>query len=137
MLNSLTIKGFRCFREFHVEPLARVNLFVGKNNSGKTSLLEAAELLAIGGVEGLVRSAVRRDERVLPKPEPGEEFFREHTIDPAHLFFGHRFRVGSSFRICGSLQKRAYTSYDFAFRRRASAASVDGGSEPTGQLPGG
>lgn len=99
MLNSLTVKGFRCFRELHVEPLTRVNLFVGKNNSGKTSLLEAAELLAVGGIEGLVRSAVRRDERVLPKLEPGEEFFREHTIDPSHLFFGHRLKVGNSFKI--------------------------------------
>lgn len=99
MLNSLTIKGFRCFQEVHVKPLTRVNLFVGKNNSGKTSLLEAVELLAIGGIEGLVRSAVRRDERILPKLEPGEEFFREHTIDPAHLFFEHRLKIGNSFRI--------------------------------------
>jgi putative AbiEii toxin of type IV toxin-antitoxin system/AAA ATPase-like protein len=99
MLKSLTIKGFRCFRELRVEPLTRVNLFVGKNNSGKTSLLEAAELLAIGGIEGLVRSAVRRDERVLPRLEPGEEVFKEYTIDPSHLFFGHRLKVGDSFKI--------------------------------------
>lgn len=100
MLNSLTIKGFRCFHELRVEPLTRVNLFVGKNNSGKTSLLEAAELVTIGGIEGLVRSAARRGERVLPRLENGEEF-KEHVIDPSHLFFGHDLRRGASFKIEG------------------------------------
>jgi recombinational DNA repair ATPase RecF len=43
MLNTLTIKGFRCFHELRVEPLKRVNLFVGRNSSGKTSILDAAD----------------------------------------------------------------------------------------------
>ena len=41
MLSSLEIKNFKCFRELKVEPLAKVNIFVGAGNSGKTSLLEA------------------------------------------------------------------------------------------------
>ena len=100
MLNSLTIRGFRCFSELHVEPLTRVNLFVGKNGSGKTSLLEAAELVAIGGIEGLARSAARRREQILPRSDNGEEY-KEHVIDPSHLFFGHDLRVGKSFKIEG------------------------------------
>src|SRR3954466_4783480 len=100
MLKSLEIQGFRCFRELRVEPLTRVNLFVGLNNAGKTSLLEAAELLAIGGVEGLMRSAARRGERVLGRPESTEEF-RGHVVDPSHLFFGHSQDLGRSFRIEG------------------------------------
>ncbi len=98
MIHKLTVKGFRCFRELHVEPLKRVNLFVGKNNAGKTSLLEAIELVAIGGVEGLARSAVRRDEDVLGRSESGEEY-KEHVVDPSHLFFGHELKVGKSFSI--------------------------------------
>jgi len=66
MIRKLTATGFRCFREIRVEPLTRVNLFVGANNAGKTSLLEAVELVAVGGVEGLVRSAVRRGEQIDP-----------------------------------------------------------------------
>ncbi|HEY0514944.1 MAG TPA: AAA family ATPase [Thermoanaerobaculia bacterium] len=100
MIRELTVNGFRCFREIRVEPLTRVNLFVGQNNSGKTSLLEAVELVAIGGIEGLVRSAVRRDEIVLRRSEAGEEF-KEHAVDPAHLFFGHELHLGKSFRIEG------------------------------------
>jgi AAA15 family ATPase/GTPase len=41
MLESLYIKNFRLFKELKIERLGRVNLFVGKNNSGKTCLLEA------------------------------------------------------------------------------------------------
>jgi len=44
MLTSFTIKNFRCFRELTIEPLERVNLIGGKNNVGKTALLEAIHL---------------------------------------------------------------------------------------------
>ncbi|MFK0733036.1 MAG: ATP/GTP-binding protein [Gloeotrichia echinulata GP01] len=41
MLHSLTLKNFRCFQNFTIAPLERINLIGGKNNVGKTSLLEA------------------------------------------------------------------------------------------------
>ncbi len=41
MLDSLYIKNFRLFKELKIEHLGRVNLIVGRNNSGKTCLLEA------------------------------------------------------------------------------------------------
>lgn len=40
-LRSFNLKNFRCFQNFTLEPLERVNLIAGKNNVGKTSLLEA------------------------------------------------------------------------------------------------
>ena len=45
MLHNLKIKNYRCFEDFNIEGLTRVNLVVGDNNSGKTSLLEAIYLL--------------------------------------------------------------------------------------------
>ena len=44
MYRSFTIKNFRCFRDLMLEPLERVNLITGKNNVGKTALLEAVFL---------------------------------------------------------------------------------------------
>jgi AAA15 family ATPase/GTPase len=41
MLKEINITNFRCFKELLVENLQQVNLFTGKNNAGKTSLLEA------------------------------------------------------------------------------------------------
>jgi predicted ATP-dependent endonuclease of OLD family len=46
ILNSLEIRNFRAFRDLKIEHLGRVNLLVGKNNVGKTSLLEAIHLYA-------------------------------------------------------------------------------------------
>ncbi|MDP2896508.1 MAG: AAA family ATPase [bacterium] len=41
MYGSLSIRNFRCFREIELGDLERVNLIAGKNNVGKTALLEA------------------------------------------------------------------------------------------------
>ncbi|HAI70393.1 MAG TPA: ATPase, partial [Gammaproteobacteria bacterium] len=46
MLDSLYIKNFRLFKELEIEQLGRVNLIIGRNNSGKTALLEALHLYA-------------------------------------------------------------------------------------------
>ena len=45
MLTNIHLKNFRGFRDTKVEPLKRVNLIVGQNNTGKTGLLEALALL--------------------------------------------------------------------------------------------
>ena len=45
MLTSLEIENFKCFRQLKINPLAKVNLFVGTSNSGKTAVLEAVALL--------------------------------------------------------------------------------------------
>ena len=49
MLKSLEIRGYRGFSSYRMSNLARVNLVVGKNNCGKTSVLEAIEVLVTGG----------------------------------------------------------------------------------------
>ena len=49
MLTSVRVHNFRAFGELTVESLGRVNLVTGRNNSGKTSLLEALFLLSGAG----------------------------------------------------------------------------------------
>lgn len=44
MFRSFSARNFRCFRDTTIEGLGAVNLFVGKNNVGKTALLEAVFL---------------------------------------------------------------------------------------------
>ncbi|MDX2130244.1 MAG: AAA family ATPase [Chloroherpetonaceae bacterium] len=41
MLNSFYISNYRILNNFKIEKLSRVNLLTGKNNTGKTTLLEA------------------------------------------------------------------------------------------------
>ena len=49
MLKRLQIRHFRGFNDLNVEQLSGINLIAGKNNAGKTSLLEALFLLAGAG----------------------------------------------------------------------------------------
>ena len=51
MFKSISIKNFRCFKDFSIDSLNRVNLITGKNSVGKTALLEAIFLLI--GAENL------------------------------------------------------------------------------------
>lgn len=44
MLNSLYINNFKGLKDFKIESLGRVNLLLGKNNVGKSSILEAVDL---------------------------------------------------------------------------------------------
>ena len=46
MLTSLEIKNFRTFAHLRIERLGQVNLILGKNNVGKTTLLEALQVYA-------------------------------------------------------------------------------------------
>ena len=45
MLKSLRIRNFRNLVDLKIDRLGRVNLFTGRNNSGKTTLLEAVYLM--------------------------------------------------------------------------------------------
>ena len=45
MLDSLHIQNYRLFKDLKIEKLGQVNLISGKNNCGKTALLEAIRLL--------------------------------------------------------------------------------------------
>lgn len=66
LLDSLEIKGYRCFEHLTVEKLGRVNLIVGKNNVGKTALLEALWLYANGGYEHLMFEILRERDEIPP-----------------------------------------------------------------------
>lgn len=49
MIPSLQIRNFRLFDNLVIDKLARVNLITGKNNVGKTALLEAVSIYSTNG----------------------------------------------------------------------------------------
>jgi AAA15 family ATPase/GTPase len=78
LLDSLEIKGYRCFEHLTIEKLGRVNLIVGKNNVGKTALLEALLLLVsnqgrYNQILGLYEILERRDEVSKEEPSSHED----------------------------------------------------------------
>ena len=90
MLQTLAILGFRGFESYQLTDLSRVNVVVGKNNCGKTSVLEAVELLVSGGHPSVfLRSNARRRGAGLG----------EASSDVSHMFFGHKCGPGASFSL--------------------------------------
>ena len=110
LLDSLEIKGYRCFEHLTIEKLGRVNLIVGKNNVGKTALLEGLWLFANGGYESLMFEILRERNEIPPfqngtmlvQPESSKGlrnlFFNRPSLDfiPAHLLkdFNVSFQIG-------------------------------------------
>jgi AAA15 family ATPase/GTPase len=92
MLKSLKIKNFRCFEEFDLPQLGRVNLLVGKNNSGKTSVLEAIHILDSVSPIALWEAIERR----------GEYFENNREEDISHInhfYLGHEIEDGNEIMI--------------------------------------
>ena len=98
MLKTLALRGFRGFESYELTDLATVNLIVGKNNCGKTTVLEAVYLLASDGdPDAFYDIAERRDElnhRIPSASVPGPLRY-EVVLSP--LFYGYECRPGAQF----------------------------------------
>ena len=109
MLRNLKLEKYRSFDEYELSNLSRVNLLVGKNDCGKTSILEAIHfLVSRGDPMVLAECAGRRGEGadVAPRsaaPSLAEAGSRSRQIGPsiARFFFGHRFAPGATLRVSG------------------------------------
>jgi energy-coupling factor transporter ATP-binding protein EcfA2 len=60
--NTLSIERFRAFRHLNLENLGRVNLITGRNNTGKSSVLEAFRILASEASPSVIFSILRSRE---------------------------------------------------------------------------
>jgi hypothetical protein len=60
MFKSVRIQNFRQFKDLKLDGLAQINLITGKNNTGKTSLLEALWIYAAAPVDPGVVTGVAR-----------------------------------------------------------------------------
>lgn len=57
-LESLHIKNYKLFRDLEIPRLGRVNLITGKNNTGKTILLEALRIWASEGDASVINNII-------------------------------------------------------------------------------
>lgn len=96
-LRSLAVEGFRTFDQLHLPRLGRANLFVGKNNTGKSSLLEAIRIYVTRAVPSVLaeiltsRDEMARDRDLIQ----GEVNLAQAIGAYAQLFHGRADEWGS------------------------------------------
>jgi hypothetical protein len=101
MIHSIEIDGYRGFDRFEMNDLGLVNLLVGGNNSGKTSVLEAIYLLTSKGDPMSIWQLLWRRGEHIPDERPREV---QPEFDICHLFNGHDLQIGSKFSLSAKNQ---------------------------------
>jgi predicted ATPase len=100
MLKSLKIENFRSFESFELKQLGRINLLVGENNSGKTSILEAIQLLySRTNLQPLTQTMFERGEFLHIEERKSVEDRSHRELDIRHLFNGHHIALDESFSV--------------------------------------
>jgi len=100
MLKSLKIENFRGFETLELNQFGRINLLVGENNCGKTSILEAIQLLCSrGNLEPLSQLMFGRGEVLINDERKLSPLYRREMLDVCHLFYGHGLTLDNKFTI--------------------------------------
>lgn len=79
LIDSLTIRGFRGFSELTIPKFGRVNLLTGKNNAGKSSVLEAIRILVSKGSPDTLRTILQYREEMPEFRTPGPQAYEFAT----------------------------------------------------------
>jgi len=133
VLTSLEIRNFRTFSHLFIEQLGRVNLILGKNNVGKTTLLEAVRLYASVWPPSTVKSIL--DERnELGRSGEGKAVFLLHS-----LFHGRQPAPGSTITVGESEAKGGKPAVRMAARMESdqvttSDSATARAASPTGRV---
>ena len=88
-ISTLTIERFRSLQQLKLESLGRVNLITGRNNTGKSSILEALRILASEASPSILSSILRFREEDLAEPDDGSRTMEQEGFGQfAALFTG-------------------------------------------------
>lgn len=88
VLKSFEIQNYRAFQYLQLERLGRVNLIVGKNNVGKSSLLEALRIFAQRGAPSVLWDILTgRNESTIPNRLNPPSEVEDPALDLRHLFY--------------------------------------------------
>lgn len=86
-INTLRVTRFRSLRDLTVGPFGRVNLITGKNNSGKSSILEAIRILVTEGATSTLQNILNyREENTNAPPEIEQGLSPDDTSSYSSLF---------------------------------------------------
>jgi len=104
MLKSLAIKNFRSIEDLNISNLGNINLIVGKNNSGKSTVLDALKTYASFCDESVLFDIINSHDEYFILDENDE------SLSPfSNLFFGRKFCKDLKIEISESNSDNALT----------------------------
>jgi hypothetical protein len=113
VLNNLKIKNFRIFEDLQVNKLGRVNLILGMNNSGKSTVLEALRIYAKQGHPSLLQEVNSAHDENFRMPREGED---DLELPYQHFFPGRLFPKNDDCPIyIGTIDESDYVKLEHAF----------------------
>ncbi len=113
MLKSISIKKFKNIKNIEIPSLSQVNLITGKNNTSKTSLLEAIGVLASHFDFGWIYKILKeRDESFLSAYGDGKEYNNLKTL--SSLFYNREIDFEGANKIfIGDIENTNFISMQF------------------------
>ena len=115
-LDSLVVKNYRQLKNIEIDFVGDINLIVGRNNSGKSTLLEAIRLLASRGSTDLMEEILNEHgELQMSSNDFSDEATPEMSI--CNLFTGRRFpgKDGVSIYV-GDIKKSQFIQIEHVFQ---------------------
>ncbi len=106
MYKSFRVKNFRCFKDLQINDLGRVNLIAGKNNTGKTALMEA---ISVYCGDRRARTLLRSDLEYFGRSS-AVELGSSSVIDVDSIFYD--FDMESNVEICADIDSGAANAWN-------------------------
>jgi predicted ATPase len=126
-LSSLAVKNFRQLRDLSIADLGHLNLIVGGNNSGKSTLLDALRLFAGKAAPSLIEELLlSHGELQNTIQDASGDLLPEQAI--ANLFFGRKFPVADGDRIIvGDADLKQFASLEHIYlQEEFESREIDG-----------
>jgi AAA15 family ATPase/GTPase len=112
MIKTLNIKNFKSLTDLTIEELGPLNLIVGKNNSGKSTVLEAIRILASNGSQSIINEIVEsHDDNILSQYSSNDEDVSIYE----GLFPERKFPSDDSSIYIGSINKKRFVEIQRVF----------------------
>jgi energy-coupling factor transporter ATP-binding protein EcfA2 len=136
-LDSLRIERFRQIRELTIPELGHVNLVVGGNNSGKSTLLEALRFFAARAAPSVLEELLGlRGEFQLSLQERAGPLSSPASADAiSNLFFGRAFPAEDGEEIyVGDISQRHFVRLEHVYHMGVDGKDVDQHAVPANQI---
>ena len=95
MIRNLKLEKYRGFDSYELTELSRVNLLVGKNNCGKTSILEAIDLFVSEGHPSVLEQCADRRGEMDLRENADSRYDLDRVPNVSHLILWPCLQTGS------------------------------------------